>query len=63
MAMVGPCTPLPFKNFNMAIGPVGHLSPVSNTVHVQIVRFLDRMMNGQPMGFQRYDYVAWVAKR
>jgi hypothetical protein len=54
---------LPFKNFNMAIGPVGHLSPVSNTVHVQIVRFLDRMMNGQPMGFQRYDYVAWVAKR
>ena len=55
--MAAPHTLLPFKNFNIAIGPM-HLSPMSNPVHVQTVRMLDGMMNGQPTGFQPYDFAA-----
>ena len=60
--MAAPRTPLPFKNFNVAIGPMGHLSPMSNAVHTQVVRVLDGMVNGQPADFQPYKYAASAAE-
>ena len=62
LAMAVPRTPVPFKNFNVAIGPMGQLSPMSNAVHTQVVRFLDGMMNGQPAGFKPYKYAASPAE-